>query len=295
MSSRLLTPRQAAKLVGVSESTVRRWCDAGLLRVSKTAGGHRRIERRELLEFARSQGLALISLAPMATAGRGGRLPSDAELAERFYKQAISGNERVLRDFASGLLERTGESSALCDDVIAPAMHRVGEEWSRGDLRIYREHSATQLAESALAAARFQLAQPDPDAPVAICAALQGDPYSLGPAMCSLVLQAVGFRVTLLGPDTPVGEVLQAAQDLSASLIAISVGVSPRSPDDLAQLCSQAEEHAIRVAIGGRQLTPEIRRNINPDFFGDTMAHLESYGRRLIDSLRAGESIRGAR
>ena len=38
-----VSPRSYAKLVGVSESTVKRWCDAELVDSIRTAGGHRRI------------------------------------------------------------------------------------------------------------------------------------------------------------------------------------------------------------------------------------------------------------
>jgi len=43
---------EAAKLLGVSPDTVRRWVDAGRLRATRTAGGQRAVDGAELARFA---------------------------------------------------------------------------------------------------------------------------------------------------------------------------------------------------------------------------------------------------
>ncbi len=52
----LLSVNQAARRLGVSPVTVRRWTATGLLRCTRTAGGHRRIDERDLDDLARSLG-----------------------------------------------------------------------------------------------------------------------------------------------------------------------------------------------------------------------------------------------
>jgi excisionase family DNA binding protein len=54
-SSRLgLTASQAARALGVSVSTVRRWSDSGALRGYRTPGGQRRFSREHIDEFVAS-------------------------------------------------------------------------------------------------------------------------------------------------------------------------------------------------------------------------------------------------
>jgi excisionase family DNA binding protein len=54
-SSRLgLTASQAARALGVSVSTVRRWSDSGALRGYRTPGGQRRFSREQIEAFVAS-------------------------------------------------------------------------------------------------------------------------------------------------------------------------------------------------------------------------------------------------
>ncbi|HYP52226.1 MAG TPA: helix-turn-helix domain-containing protein [Pyrinomonadaceae bacterium] len=50
---RKLTSRETARLLGVSEASVKRWADSGLLPTEKTAGGHRRFRPEDVARFRR--------------------------------------------------------------------------------------------------------------------------------------------------------------------------------------------------------------------------------------------------
>ncbi len=55
MSTRWITLGQACKLLGVNESTLRRWADAGHVRSFRTPGGHRRFSEEDLRALVASQ------------------------------------------------------------------------------------------------------------------------------------------------------------------------------------------------------------------------------------------------
>ena len=77
-----LSIREASALVGVSVATLRRWCDAGLVRVFTTPGGHRR--------FSRSAVMSLIPLgSPSAPVADGG------ETAMRMVRAYRRANRRA--------------------------------------------------------------------------------------------------------------------------------------------------------------------------------------------------------
>src|SRR3954465_11808076 len=56
----LLTPKELADAIGASESSLRRWVDNGDIRISRTAGGHRRIPLAEAIRVIREIGAPVV-------------------------------------------------------------------------------------------------------------------------------------------------------------------------------------------------------------------------------------------
>jgi excisionase family DNA binding protein len=56
----ILTVFQASKCCNVSPKTIINWIDAGHIKAYKTVGGHRRIQRPDLEDFMRKQGIPLM-------------------------------------------------------------------------------------------------------------------------------------------------------------------------------------------------------------------------------------------
>ena len=52
-ATELLTPAEVAKMFHVDPKTVTRWAQAGKLTYMRTLGGHRRYNRREVVELLR--------------------------------------------------------------------------------------------------------------------------------------------------------------------------------------------------------------------------------------------------
>ena len=83
MSSTNLTTKEVARLLQVSEATVKRWADDGLLQSSKTAGGHRRFSTKSIASLRREKGIASPPALPQPTRkGRAPRLSSTAGFTE---------------------------------------------------------------------------------------------------------------------------------------------------------------------------------------------------------------------
>jgi excisionase family DNA binding protein len=55
----VLTVFKASKLCSVSPKTIINWIESGLIKAYKTPGGHRRINRRDLLAFMENQGMPM--------------------------------------------------------------------------------------------------------------------------------------------------------------------------------------------------------------------------------------------
>jgi excisionase family DNA binding protein len=199
-----LSPRDLADALGVSESSLKRWIDAGRIRASRTEGGHRRISLDDALAFVRETNAPvarpeLLGLSP-ARVRAGRALPQDEDdalAAAILDGDALAVTARIHAD------QRAGASIAeLCDGPIRRAMHAIGDLWQHDPDGIVIEHRATDACVQALSSLRAAIPS-QPDAPIALGGAPEDDPYVLPSAMAALVLALEGFRAINLGPDTP--------------------------------------------------------------------------------------------
>ena len=295
MSGSTLTPRQAALAVGVSESSVRRWCDTGRLRGQRTAGGHRRIRESDLFAFARDNGIRVSSQGVRGARNSGGREASPAELITRARLLAISGDNRSLRQLFADYLGEGRSVARLFDQIVAPAMHSIGGAWATGNLNIYEEHRATETIRLVLASCKDIVVWPEDNAPVALSCALAPDTYCTAPLMTALVLQESGFRNLHLGANTPPSAVQNAIAAAEPALVVISVSSVTSETDtarSLQKLRDVTEQNDIALALGGRALSKDLRKKLSADFFGDTMEHLRAFANQVGKRVRSSKGIR---
>ena len=284
MQDTLLTPRQAAAAVGVSESSVRRWCDQGRLPGQRTAGGHRRIQLGALLEFARKSGMQVSMAAAQGARDKGGRRVSDRELLARAHHCAMVGDDIGFSRLVADTIGSGMSLATVCDRMIAPVLHLLGEQWSREEIDIYQEHRATETVLDVLARASTLVPAIAEGAPLVVCCSFDADVYAIAPRMLTLAAREAGFRPVHLGPNTPLSSICRAISDLRPALVALSVSYTAdehRLVSDIRSLKQHCESSGTALAIGGRSLDEDVRRQVTADFFGDTMEHLRSFAASL--------------
>jgi excisionase family DNA binding protein len=285
MAERTMSPAQIATIVGVSESTLKRWVDAGLLRAQKTAGGHRRITLTDVLAFLRTNGRpapslqALGVLATHASATPGGGLTPEA-LADLLLGEDLP----TLRTLLLDEFRRGRPLEELLDRLLGPAMVRVGALWSAGSIDVYQEHLATRRAWWILVELRALLPEPAAEAPLALGGTPEGDPSLLPSLMAELTLVEAGWRVLNLGPDTPVASLCRAVQTHRPRLVWISLsshGVPPRFVREYPGLLDAARAVGAAVILGGQGLTADVQDALDASAFGTRVAHLKAFARDL--------------
>ena len=146
----LLSPKDLAVAIGASESSLKRWIDRGLLDVSRTAGGHRRVAVSEAIRFVRSRKMPIIQpeiLGLPASVGVESRVPKESTGLpnERFSALLQAGHDVGAR---AHLLNRfmAGETiSELADGPIRTSMIEIGEMWHDSVEGILIEHRATEI------------------------------------------------------------------------------------------------------------------------------------------------------
>ena len=110
-ATRWVNIARACEVLGVNESTVRRWADAGQIRCFRTPGGHRRFSERELLDLVEGRSGGRRELEEAAVS-RIRRELSSGRGEAGWYEQMASDERETLRPLGRRLAE-------LVDDDIA--------------------------------------------------------------------------------------------------------------------------------------------------------------------------------
>lgn len=284
----LLSPKQVAQALQVSESSVKRWCDKGSIQTTYTDGGHRRIRLVDLAGFVRTNSLTIRDYSPMGLmhkSAESGDLQADAIA---MTESLLSGNELRCYQIVIELFLAKRKISQICDDVLAQAFHKIGDRWACGEAEIYQERRGCRIAQRVLARLHAAMPDPRPDAPLALGCSTTGDHYSLGSTMAELVLRDSGWRATALGEGLPLASLGAAIKDHCPKVVWISCGHIENFAEFRKDYHLLYQEHSAEVSfiLGGRALTAELLAHIQFNAHCKTMSELDLFATMLADKLR---------
>ncbi len=294
-SPQLVSPKQVARAIGVSESSLKRWCDQGLIKTVRTAGGHRKMDIAEVVRYVREQNHKLVSpeilgLPPASDHASTGV----THRAQRLVDALLAGDELVARQIVFDLYLAKHSRSVIFDEVIAAAFREIGERWACQDAEVYQERRACEIALRVLFDLRRVQQVPEMKW-LATGGTIEGDLYSLPSAMAELVLRDCGIYATSLGASIPYSSLVKAVQETKPKLFWLSVSHIREGLNfvtefaALSQACTAADT---ALVVGGRALTEELRQRMTYSAYCDTMQHLEAFATTLHRSLTSGRKTK---
>ena len=287
----VLSPKEFAQAIGVSESSIKRWVDSGTIPASKTAGGHRRIAMAEAVRFLRESNTPLLhpdifGLSDVSSLG--GDLAIGDEVGETLFEFLQGGEAEQARGLIQSLYLNGRSVAQIIDGPMQAAMERLGKIWfeKEENLGVFQEHRATDIAIQALT--RLRLLIPSQEgSPVAVGGAPSGDPYLLPSLAAAVVLESRGLNAVNLGPETPLESLQLAAESMNASLLWLSV-TSIEDRDalqvQLAELVRSLEDRGLPLVIGGQKADRLGLPDVPHLHVGTSMGELEA----LVKGLRLG-------
>jgi MerR family transcriptional regulator, light-induced transcriptional regulator len=141
-------------------------------------------------------------------------------------------------------------------DVLLPCLQQIGDGWADGDVTIAEEHFASQLIRDRLLGLARDWDQGR--GPRVLLACPAGERHDIGLICFGLVLSRSGWRITFLGPDTPVTALAEAAAAVSPDLIVLAATREDRFTSITEPL------HALAVGadlvLAGPGATPNVAR-----------------------------------
>lgn len=294
-----LTSREAARLLGVSEASVKRWADGGLLPTVKTAGGHRRFRPEDVAVFRRERlhttGRPSARASAETQQARGAALRAGAkreETAGLMYDVLVGGHaEEAAAILVSLHLEGVGVA-ALADEVLCPAMRRVGDLWHQGELSVAQEHVATRAALEAVQALRASAHTHAAHGRRAVCCAAEEDFHELPVQVAALVLETRGWEVFNLGTSTPFYALAEAIERFAPRLVCVASTILEgldRAAREYADVRKAAARVGAGLALGGAGFAEEgVRRRFPAELYAEDFRQLERFAVSLTEEGEAG-------
>jgi methanogenic corrinoid protein MtbC1 len=251
----------------VTPSSLRFLEREGLLTPRRTEGGHRvysdqDIERVALIKEWQRQRLSLGDIRARLAASD--RLADPAAISARFLDQVLA------RDLAGAFQTVIAGDDlgiplvTLFGEVLAPALHEVGDRWQHGLLLVAQEKEVSELTRDVVAELSWRHAPPEPERPAIVAGCIRGERHELGLRMVCGLLRAEGWAIHYLGADVDAEFLLQAIRLHQPAAVLLSISIEHHIPalrDTVARL--REETSALPVIVGGaaaREHRDDLRR-----------------------------------
>ncbi|MBN9688423.1 MULTISPECIES: MerR family transcriptional regulator [unclassified Corallococcus] len=243
--------RTIARLTGIREATLRAWERRhGFPRPERSENNYRVYSRDEVEAVRRvaklmEEGLSVSEAIAQVRDEPRTDVPPEARHLERFWAAVMvldsEGADAALSAAQVGL-----DAATYCDTVLLPLLREMASR-----LDVAREHMASALVRQRL---RMLLAGMERvgDGPRGLLACPAKDHHEGGLLALGVHLKARGWRVTLLGADTPSEALQGACTQVRPDLVALSF-IRRRDADDFVAVLSEAM-HACApapVVVGG--------------------------------------------
>lgn len=257
------SPFQVARALGISQSTIKRWCDSGKIAFVRTQGGHRRIERQALDQFLAETKMRIVDTAALGLPRDLGRAHGLAYegMQRRFLDALLAEDLETCRGILLGLFYQHQPLPQLLDDFIGQSMTEVGRLWSCQHVTVYEERRYCELCETLLKELDSRLPEPAANQPLAIGAAPAFDQYRLPTQAVGLALKSLGWRTISLGSNLPFATLHQAVQRFAPQAFWLSISYLANEAEFIREyraFLNDLGELPRIVFVGGYAVTAEL-------------------------------------
>ena len=170
-----------------------------------------------------------------------------------------AGGAEALRHWLTLGLARTGLASFVVDGV-APLTVAIGEAWVDGHIAVYEEHLYSEAVQSVLRSALvpFQ-AGLELRGPRLLLTTIPGEAHGLGLLMAEALMTLQACRCLSLGTQTPLADIVAAAQAHRIDVVALSFSASLPAAQALPALAELRARLPAAVQIWAGGGSPALR------------------------------------
>ena len=209
----------------------------------------------------------------------------------RYASQLFESLVKHDEERASDLLRQAHaifDIATICKDVITPCLVEIGEAWYYGKIRVATEHFASTFFRGKLLSL-FQSYPVRRSAPYILIGCAPNEYHEIGSLMLAVLLRREGYRMEYLGPDVPVDDLVDYADQEKPAMIILSATSeeAAREMKEVQSLLQNVRPRPI-FGFGGRifWMEPGIQSQINGNYLGDTFVEAIQSVRKLLPPAR---------
>lgn len=216
---------------------------------------------------------------------RSSTAPPGSACRAALHHAVLKGNRKGIAAQTQEALDQGEEPQALLHEVLLPAINEVGELFDKGRYFLPQLIASAEAMKNAIEVLEPLLlrASDADDMPVVVIATVEGDIHDIGKNLVALMLKNYGFRVIDLGKDVPKEDIIRAAKENNARIIALSA-LMTTTMQRMREVVAYAKEEKVsaKIMIGGAVITREYAEEIGADGYSADAAEAVKLAQRLV-------------
>jgi MerR family transcriptional regulator, light-induced transcriptional regulator len=277
-SIKYFNSEDAAKILGVNVSTIKRWTEGGMLECIKTAGGHRKFLMSHLASFVeknkkKNSKVNLFTLESEQDIEISYRiLKGDFQYLNKYVlEQALACNREQIQQVLNGLYLGQFSLHQIYDLIVTPVLHQIGYLWEESKLSVLQEHLASQAIRDCITRLQGIIRIPEHNNGKVLCLTPSKELHDIPLKMVDHILEARGFTILYSGQLTPIDrieEVFDVHKPKRLYISSTNLNNREQLQNEVDQLCEIARSRNCDVYVGGRSFDvinfnhPAIKRRL---------------------------------
>lgn len=209
---------------------------------------------------------------------------TESESRQALKNAVMKGNRNGIAAITRDALSKGEEPSGLLNEVLLPAINEVGELFDKGKYFLPQLIGSAEAMKNSIEVLEPLLLKESDTSnmPVVVIATVEGDIHDIGKNLVALMLKNYGFRVIDLGKDVPKEEIIKAARENNAQIIALSA-LMTTTMQRMREVIAYAREEGVKakVMIGGAVITQDYADEIGADGYSRDAAEAVKLAQRL--------------
>lgn len=253
------------------------------------------IERMNAVKEARENFLkenpnAVVTVSAPGSAtkakGEGEAAGASGNALEQVKEAVLKGKQRDILSLTRKAIEENIPPQDILNEALLPAIGEVGDLFDCGKYFLPQLISSAETMKKSIEYLEPLLKAGGEEAsmPTIVIATVKGDIHDIGKNLVALMLKNHGFSVIDLGKDVPREEIIRAARENHAKIIALSA-LMTTTMQEMKNVIDLAKQEGLdaKVMIGGAVITQEYADEIGADGYSKDAADAVKLAQKLCD------------